>query len=352
MNAALFDVSDGCHGHIAGIRSVLSRQGLLADPRRLDPAGRRSPGHAEKIERVRLWPRLTDDAFVHERLPRRLARPAGAGAGHRRWGGRLDPARPRRQSPSRSEDATTGREDRVAGACAARLARTGGDPPGHRFRRLPRPGGGSHPGHPAGEPDRPARTPRPRFPSVPPAQPEALSARRYLREGKPTLPTLGAASDVRTDLPAYDVHRHGRLEACVPDIRDLWAPDMVAFAPGCSFTFEHTPYAKGSGSGTSITKGRCRCSAPASKPSPPAPSAAPCWSACAPSTPTGRDRHRRRAPPSARAAGNCVVQGARRSGRMSEVMVGTIPYLFVMLAMVGLLIAFPQICLFLPEVLR
>lgn len=47
-----------------------------------------------------------------------------------------------------------------------------------------------------------------------------------------------------------------------------------------------------------------------------------------------------------------VVQGARRTGRMSEVMLGTIPYLFVMLAMAGLLIAFPQIALFLPQALR
>ena len=43
-----------------------------------------------------------------------------------------------------------------------------------------------------------------------------------------------------------------------------------------------------------------------------------------------------------------VVQGARRSGRLSEVMVGTLPYVVVMLAMAGLLIAAPCIALWLP----
>lgn len=41
-----------------------------------------------------------------------------------------------------------------------------------------------------------------------------------------------------------------------------------------------------------------------------------------------------------------VVQGARKSGRLADVMVGALPYVFVMLVMVGLLIAFPSIALF------
>ena len=47
-----------------------------------------------------------------------------------------------------------------------------------------------------------------------------------------------------------------------------------------------------------------------------------------------------------------VVQGARRSGTMSEVMLGAIPYVLTMLVMVGLLILFPQIALFLPEAVQ
>lgn len=47
-----------------------------------------------------------------------------------------------------------------------------------------------------------------------------------------------------------------------------------------------------------------------------------------------------------------VVQGARRSGRLSDVMLGAIPYAITMLLMVILLIAFPQIALMLPQALR
>jgi len=43
-----------------------------------------------------------------------------------------------------------------------------------------------------------------------------------------------------------------------------------------------------------------------------------------------------------------VVQAARKSGRFSDVMIGVIPYAFAMLVMVGLLILFPAIALFLP----
>ncbi|WP_349358119.1 TRAP transporter large permease [Stappia sp.] len=44
-----------------------------------------------------------------------------------------------------------------------------------------------------------------------------------------------------------------------------------------------------------------------------------------------------------------VVQGARKSGRMTEVMLGTIPYVLVMLAMVALLVLVPDVALFLPD---
>ena len=46
-----------------------------------------------------------------------------------------------------------------------------------------------------------------------------------------------------------------------------------------------------------------------------------------------------------------VVQGARKSGSMSEVMLGTIPFVIAMLIMVAALIAFPSIALFLPSAL-
>jgi tripartite ATP-independent transporter DctM subunit len=47
-----------------------------------------------------------------------------------------------------------------------------------------------------------------------------------------------------------------------------------------------------------------------------------------------------------------VVQSARRDGSMVEVMVGAIPYVFVMLLMAVALLLFPQIALFLPEYMQ
>ncbi|MCV2873632.1 TRAP transporter large permease [Defluviimonas sp. WL0050] len=47
-----------------------------------------------------------------------------------------------------------------------------------------------------------------------------------------------------------------------------------------------------------------------------------------------------------------VVQGARGKGKMSEVMLGTLPFIAVMLAMVAALIAFPGIALFLPDAMQ
>ena len=56
--------------------------------------------------------------------------------------------------------------------------------------------------------------------------------------GDPRLPTLGADIDVRTDFPRYRVFRDG-VETDEPtDIRDVWRDDLVAFAIGCSYSFE------------------------------------------------------------------------------------------------------------------
>nr|WP_321463916.1 TRAP transporter large permease [uncultured Cohaesibacter sp.] len=47
-----------------------------------------------------------------------------------------------------------------------------------------------------------------------------------------------------------------------------------------------------------------------------------------------------------------VVQGARKSGSMGDVMLGALPYALTMLAMVGVLIAFPDLALILPRMLE
>lgn len=56
--------------------------------------------------------------------------------------------------------------------------------------------------------------------------------------GNPMMTTLGAEIDIRTDVPAYNIYRDGKLAGSATDISDLWTEDMVAFALGCSFTFE------------------------------------------------------------------------------------------------------------------
>lgn len=45
-----------------------------------------------------------------------------------------------------------------------------------------------------------------------------------------------------------------------------------------------------------------------------------------------------------------VVQGIRKSGPVSDVIIGAIPFVIAMLIMVGFLIAWPQIALYLPSV--
>lgn len=57
------------------------------------------------------------------------------------------------------------------------------------------------------------------------------------KRGDPSMPILGDI-DIRTDVPSYNVYRAGRLAERTHDISDLWTDDMVAFALGCSFTFE------------------------------------------------------------------------------------------------------------------
>jgi uncharacterized protein YcsI (UPF0317 family) len=56
--------------------------------------------------------------------------------------------------------------------------------------------------------------------------------------GDPGLPELGSDIDVRTDVPRYRVFRDGVQTEEATDIRHLWRDDLVAFALGCSYSFE------------------------------------------------------------------------------------------------------------------
>lgn len=47
-----------------------------------------------------------------------------------------------------------------------------------------------------------------------------------------------------------------------------------------------------------------------------------------------------------------VVQGVRRRGSLADIMIGVLPFMLALLAMIGVVIAFPQIVLWLPELIR
>lgn len=63
--------------------------------------------------------------------------------------------------------------------------------------------------------------------------------------GDPMMRTLGADIDIRSDVPLYNVYRKGILIKQLTDIGSIWQDDMVAFALGCSFTFERALSADG-----------------------------------------------------------------------------------------------------------
>ncbi|MGI9489118.1 MAG: putative hydro-lyase [Geminicoccaceae bacterium] len=64
------------------------------------------------------------------------------------------------------------------------------------------------------------------------------------KPGNPRMPGLGDI-DIRTDVPSYNIYRDGLLAESVHEIGDLWTDGMVAFALGCSFTFEGALMADG-----------------------------------------------------------------------------------------------------------
>jgi uncharacterized protein YcsI (UPF0317 family) len=60
-----------------------------------------------------------------------------------------------------------------------------------------------------------------------------------------SVPALGADLDLRTDVPGYYVYRDGELADTPASLEQLWRVDLVAFALGCSFSFEEMLLAAG-----------------------------------------------------------------------------------------------------------
>jgi len=52
------------------------------------------------------------------------------------------------------------------------------------------------------------------------------------------VPALGIDLDIRRDVPAFYVYRHGERAEEVRTLDELWRDDLVVFAIGCSFSFE------------------------------------------------------------------------------------------------------------------
>jgi uncharacterized protein YcsI (UPF0317 family) len=70
------------------------------------------------------------------------------------------------------------------------------------------------------------------------ANPKACPLIAQSNAGEAALPGLGPDIDVRTDLPRYRVFHDGAQTSEETDISALWRDDLVAFALGCSYSFE------------------------------------------------------------------------------------------------------------------
>ena len=54
----------------------------------------------------------------------------------------------------------------------------------------------------------------------------------------PYFEALGNDIDIRHDVPLYNVYKNGRLVSTVKNIKEYWNDNLIAFAIGCSFSFE------------------------------------------------------------------------------------------------------------------
>lgn len=68
--------------------------------------------------------------------------------------------------------------------------------------------------------------------------PKACPLAGVSRAGEASIDRLGNDVDMRTDAALYNIYRYGVLEKQVNDLKAHWRDDLVAFAIGCSFTFE------------------------------------------------------------------------------------------------------------------
>lgn len=71
------------------------------------------------------------------------------------------------------------------------------------------------------------------------ANPKPCPLLAVTEPGARTCTLLGMELDIARDVPAYRIYRHGQVSDTRADVADVWRGDLVTFALGCSFTFEH-----------------------------------------------------------------------------------------------------------------
>lgn len=75
--------------------------------------------------------------------------------------------------------------------------------------------------------------------------PQACPLLGVSEPGDPALAALGTDLDIRSDVPRYRVWQDGELVDEPADVSTWWRDDLVTFAIGCSFSFEHALLAEG-----------------------------------------------------------------------------------------------------------
>lgn len=68
--------------------------------------------------------------------------------------------------------------------------------------------------------------------------PKPCPVLEVMEKGDPEPRIVAPGADLRTDLPRYQVFRHGKLVDEVIDVRSVWRDDLVGFLIGCGLTFE------------------------------------------------------------------------------------------------------------------
>lgn len=79
------------------------------------------------------------------------------------------------------------------------------------------------------------------------ANPKPCPLLAVTEPGERTCRIMADDLDIARDVPAYRIYRDGVASETVADVAGAWRDDLVTFALGCSFTFEHALIQSGLG---------------------------------------------------------------------------------------------------------